>query len=75
MTESVAFRPPRPLSVAQVAERINRSPRQVVRLIASGKLKAFRPGGGFAHWCIEVADLERFKAESCLSRNGCSDRT
>ena len=58
---TAAWRPPRQLTVQQVATRLNVSESTVRRNIASGELAAVRVGK--AAWRVSEEDLTRFQAE------------
>lgn len=47
------------LTVNEIAERLKVERRTVIRWIVSGKLRAFKPGGG-RFWRVTRADFQRF---------------
>jgi excisionase family DNA binding protein len=62
------LKPPRPLTVAQVAHRLGCSPRAVQLLLEEKQLAGYRLK---THWRVEVADVEAFK-RARSSRSSCS---
>lgn len=54
-------RPERYLTTAEVAEILRRSPGTVREYVQSGRLKAYRPGGGRAPLVFDPIDVDEFR--------------
>src|SRR5690348_10938764 len=58
------------LRLKDVAERLDLHPETVRRLLASGQLRGYRPGGTKAGWRVRKSELDRFIEARELEASG-----